>query len=135
MAEQTGWGVAPVFRVRDVRKAVGYYEDQLGFVCENGVVEGVGDEGAVYGIVHRSGCVIHLGRARTGHEIDPGESPNAIGAYVFVEDVDGLYKELCERGAKLLSEPVQQFYGLRDFVALDLDGYHLSFGWPSEGGD
>ncbi len=46
MAEQT-WDVAPVLRVRDVRKAVAYYIERLGFECEHGVVDGVGDEGAI----------------------------------------------------------------------------------------
>ena len=132
MAEQT-WGVAPVLRVHDVRKAVAYYVECLGFECEHGVVDGVGDEGAIYGIVRRGGCAIHLGRARSGHEIDPGKAPNALGAYVFIGDVDRLYQELRERGAQLLREPAPQVYGLRDFAVMDLDGYHVTFGQPTQG--
>jgi len=129
MAEPYPWAVAPVLRVADVRASVAYYVDKLGFECApEGIVDGGGDEGAIYGIVRRGEIAIHLGRKRDEHEIDAGIAPNALGAYVFVPDVHEIYAEFQRRGADLVQEPRVQPYGLEDITVRDLDGYHLGFG-------
>jgi catechol 2,3-dioxygenase-like lactoylglutathione lyase family enzyme len=97
------WTLAPVLRVRDVRASVRYYREKLGFECpEESIIEGIGSEGAIYAIVRREGIMIHLGRARTGHEIDPGRPPNALGAYLYVSDAKALHGELLNRGADVV---------------------------------
>ena len=126
------WDVAPVLRVRDVRRSVAYYRDCLGFDCpDDAVMDGGGDEGAIYAILRRDGVMVHLGRARTEHEIDPGRPPNAIGVYLFVEDVKPLFDDFRRRGAEVVSEPCVMSYGLEEIVVRDLDGYYLSFGAPA----
>jgi uncharacterized glyoxalase superfamily protein PhnB len=132
--EQTSWGLAPILRVRDVRAAAGYYRDKLGFECpESSISDGVGDEGAIYAIVRRQGATIHLGRARTGQKIDPGRPPNALGAYLFVPEVESLFEELTARGAEIVQEPRTAPWGFREVIVRDLDGYHLTFGSPAKG--
>ena len=131
MSEGPAWEVCPVLRVTDVRAAVEYYRRRLGFSCaDDSILDGVGAEGAVYGIVRRGHIAVHLGRRRTGHELDPGAEPNALGAYFQVPDVDALYEEFRSRGADLVREPLDEPYGMRDFAVRDLDGYHLAFGQP-----
>lgn len=126
------WSVAPVFRVRDVRAAAAYYRERLGFECpEESIHDGLGDEGAIYAIARRDGIEVHLGRCRTGQVIDPGRSPNALGAYFFVPDVEKLHAELAELGPRDLTAPKLAPYGLNEITVLDLDGYHLGFGTPA----
>jgi uncharacterized glyoxalase superfamily protein PhnB len=48
-----------------------------------------------------------------------------------VTDVDTLYAELRSRGARILVEPKNYPYGMRDFAITDLDGNQLSFGMDS----
>ena len=127
----SGWQIAPVLRVRDVRAAVAYYRDRLGFECpDESMMDGRGDEGAIYAIMRRGGVMIHLGRARRGHAIDPGRLPNAQGAYLYVDDVNGLFEQLREWGAEIVQEPRVASYGLLELIVRDPDGYYLTFGEP-----
>ena len=132
--EQAPWGLAPILRVRDVRAAAGYYRDKLGFECpETSISDGAGDERAIYAIVRRQGATIHLGRARTGQKIDPGRPPNALGAYLFVPDVETVFAELTARGAEIVQEPRTAPWGFREVIVRDVDGYHMTFASPAKG--
>ena len=51
---------------------------------------------------------------------------------MFVTDVDALYQELKSRGARVLNEPKDYPYGMRDFDNNDLDGNQLCFGMASK---
>jgi catechol 2,3-dioxygenase-like lactoylglutathione lyase family enzyme len=50
--------------------------------------------------------------------------------YFSVADVDAYHKQVTARGAKPLTEPTDQFYGIRDFFVRDLDGYRFAFNMP-----
>ena len=51
---------------------------------------------------------------------------------VFVTDVDALYEGLKSRGARLLNEPKDYPYGMRDFNVRDFDDNELCFGMESK---
>ena len=122
------WTVAPVFRVRDGRAAAEHYRGVLGFdVPEDRIHSGPGAEGAIYAICSRDGAEIHLGRAREGWRVDPGQRPNALGAYLRVSDVNGLHAEFVRRGANVVHPPTVEPWGDLVVVVTDLDGYELAF--------
>lgn len=50
--------------------------------------------------------------------------------YIRVDDVDAYYAEVIEKGGKAGCEPKNEFYGLRNFLIQDLDGYRLAFYAP-----
>ena len=52
-----------------------------------------------------------------------------VGAYFYVEvpDVDAYHGQITERGATPATSPHSEFYGIRDFVVADPDGYQLMF--------
>jgi uncharacterized glyoxalase superfamily protein PhnB len=111
-------GSAPVFVVADVRASVAHYRDVLGFRTEFTY-----GEPTFYAGVERDGVVIHLQAARAATR------PAGQGAMnVFVTDADALYRELRDRGARLLNEPADRPYGMRDFNVHDVDGNELCFG-------
>jgi uncharacterized glyoxalase superfamily protein PhnB len=113
---------APVFVVQDVLRSVAHYRDALGFR-----VEFTYGEPTFYAGVERDGVVIHLQAASETKRL-PGHG----AVNVFVTDVDALYEELKTRGARLLNEPQDYPYGMRDFDLYDLDGNQLSFGQESK---
>ena len=124
----SAWAIAPILRVADVRAAAAHYRERLGFeVPDDAIVDGIGEEGAIYAIASRDGVEVHLGRARSGWKIDPGEPPNALGAYIVVSDVRTLHAELRERGAEILQAPTIEPWGHLAIVVRDLDGYLLTF--------
>ena len=131
MAGEPKWEVAPVLRVRNVRAAVDYYREKLGFECpDDTIYDEIGVEGGIYAFVRRGEIQIHLGRARTDQRIEPGTSPNAQGVYLYVPDCVSLYEEFKRRGANIIQRPEVAFYGMNEVVVLDLDGYVITFGSP-----
>ncbi len=50
--------------------------------------------------------------------------------YIRVDDVDGYYADVVDRGGKPACEPKNEFYGLRNFMLQDQDGYRLAFYSP-----
>jgi len=82
-----------------------------------------------YAGVERDSVLVHLQAASDTKRI-PGQS----SVYVFVTDVDALYRELNGRGARVLAEPRDYPYGMRDFDVQDLDGNRLAFGMETARG-
>ena len=125
----TEWRASPILGVANVREAAEYYRDVLGFGLDAADVFQPSSEepGGVYAIVKRPGAWIHFQirrepappRVRAKIELD---------AYVYVDDVDGLYADLQRRGAVVLQPPVVLPYGLREMVVEDLNGYRVAFG-------
>lgn len=89
--------IAPQFVVPNVVAAAEYYRDVLGFQ-----VRGYFLDPPVYAIVARDSVEIHFGRADTGSAASPNIQRHAgsLDAYIWVNDLDPLYAELKERGAK-----------------------------------
>jgi catechol 2,3-dioxygenase-like lactoylglutathione lyase family enzyme len=109
---------ATLFVVSDVPASVAHYRDVLGF--EVGFLYG---EPTFYAGVERDEVGIHFQAARESKRL-PGQG----AANIFVTEVDALYAEFKARGARLLNEPRDRPYGMRDFDLLDPDGNHLCFG-------
>lgn len=88
-----------------------------------------------------SGVVVH-GEVRAGdqviwlHPAGPGyQSPRLLGAassmtVINVDDADAHYAASVERGAEIISEPVDQAYGVREYGARDPEGQLWYFHSP-----
>jgi uncharacterized glyoxalase superfamily protein PhnB len=115
---------APVFLVDDVVKTSGWYRDAMGFRVRFASA----DHG--FGIVNRDHLEIHLMRATIKGARNSVTAAREHGGdlYVFVSDADEVYAELKRNGVELLEEPADQFYGMRDFRARDVNGYVIGFG-------
>jgi uncharacterized glyoxalase superfamily protein PhnB len=85
--------------------------------------------------------VIMLGPASMRAE---WKSPRSLGGaitqsiYVYVDDVDAHFARACDAGAKIISEPKDQFYGDRNYEVQDHEGHRWVFGqhikdvdWPA----
>lgn len=119
---------SPYLLVDDVFQSAEYYRDVLGFGFEQ-----FWGEPPRFVMLVRDGVRIMLrAPAQPG-----GESvvrPNhlrveySFDLYANVDDVDALYAELRERGARLLYEPCDQPHDCREFEVEDLNGYRICFG-------
>ena len=105
--------------VPDVTAAAEYYRDVLGFS-----IRLIWGEPPSYAIVDRGDISINfiLTDSATGEDGDKG------GAYIIVDDVDALHAELVDRGVTVWGPPEDRDYPMRDFIAIDLNGYRLCFG-------
>lgn len=106
----------PEIPVRDVAQAAAYYEKNLGFKLDWG-----GEDGGIAGI-SKGNCRIFL--------TNPSfREPNGNSGPVLIwfnlkskEEVNRLYEEWKGTGARIVSEPEDKPWKLREFTATDLDG-------------
>jgi uncharacterized glyoxalase superfamily protein PhnB len=109
--------VTPVLQVADIPTALAFYRDTLGFT-EDFRYDNYA--GVTLGEVQLYLCA---------HTI--WKRPLGGGAVVILaEEVDDYCALIRQRGANILAEPADQFYGLRDFVLNDPDGNVLTFSAP-----
>jgi catechol 2,3-dioxygenase-like lactoylglutathione lyase family enzyme len=115
-------GSTTVFTVKNVMESLAYYRDKIGF----DVAFEYGKPTFYVGLC--SGEV-------TLHLISADQTPRQPGhgaVSIFVDDVDAVHADLVKRGAKVLKEPKDYDYGLRDFDVADLDGNMIFFGMESK---
>jgi len=113
---------ATVFVVSDIDASLVYYRDVLGFrvTFEYGAP-------LSYACLCCDEVALHLLAAAETKRL-PGHG----GVCIFVRDVDRLYAEVSARGARLLNQPEDRDYGMRDFDVVDADGNQVTFGMETD---
>ena len=123
-------GVVPVFLVDDVAATAEYYRDVLGF----GVDFLWGDE-PVYGRVVRDDAVIDFVRSEPPggrNSVAAAGLDHGADALIVVSDIEDVYVELQEKGAKVLVHLDAREYGMLDCMIEDINGYRLTIGGGNE---
>jgi uncharacterized glyoxalase superfamily protein PhnB len=116
----------PVIATADVQSSVDYYVNVLGF--EEHFIYG---DPPVYAGVQRDGALIYITH-------DPKFAAtlrdNALHPDVFlwVEDVDKVFAEHRQRGAKVVEEIADRPWDARQYVLEDPNGYYLKIAEPIE---
>jgi catechol 2,3-dioxygenase-like lactoylglutathione lyase family enzyme len=119
---------AAVLLVRDVVASANYYRDALGFTYSR-----FWGEPPAFVILTRDGMHLMLDQAPAGHTIVPNwkVDPGIWNVYFWVDDVDALFAEYQQRGAKIDYQLSDKPYDVREFGVQDLDGYDIGFGQPN----
>jgi uncharacterized glyoxalase superfamily protein PhnB len=115
--------IAPQFFTRDIRGALAYYQEKLGFECLSKWLDP-----PVYAIVARDKHAIHFRCAEPPTANSEKYSDELLDAYINVEDVDGLYAEYSARGVEFTRGLANTPWNMREFVVKDCDGRLLAFG-------
>jgi catechol 2,3-dioxygenase-like lactoylglutathione lyase family enzyme len=128
-------GIAPFFIVKDVRAALAFYRDRLGFDI---AFQGPEPDDVFFGIVERGAAMIML------KDIGVDPVPNYTrdikkgiarwDAYLHVPDPDALAAEFASRDVEFFQPLGNTHDGLRGFEVKDADGYMLFFGRPLQDG-
>ena len=120
-------GTAPVLLVRNVIDAANYYRDRMGFSYDR-----FWGEPPSFVILQRDGHHVMLKQATDPKHVIPHWTvlPNLWNIYFWVSNVEAVYQEMKDRGAKIDYELCEQPYGCREFGVQDLDGYDIGFGQP-----
>jgi uncharacterized glyoxalase superfamily protein PhnB len=118
-------GSAPVLFVRDVYAATEHYRDAMGFSF--GKIFG---EPPSFAILKRDNMYVMVKQIEDHKHIVPRWTVSAglWDMYFWVDDIDALYKEFVERGAKIDYGLCDQPYGCREFGTQDIDGHDIGFG-------
>lgn len=104
----------PILRVDDLKAAQRYYKEKLGFT-----VEWEDGEPPDFSAVKRGDAVFFLCEQCQGR--------GGNWSIVFVPDVDKLFKELTDRGAKIRRRPKNEPWKLREMHVADADGNVIRF--------
>ena len=107
--------IAPTMPVRDLERAIAFYQDMLGFAT-------VFHNPAVFALLRREGVRIGLQHANK-------RPPGTGNCYIWVEDIRSVYRELRDKGVSFEGDIAQRDeYDLTDFVIHDLDGNFIDIG-------
>jgi len=117
-------GMQPVLAVPDITATVEYYRDMFGFHID--FVSGDPP-------VHARVCTNPTSLTPTVHirfeSLGPGLAPSP-SVYLWVHvgaGLDQLFEKYRDLGVKVVQEPEDRPWGLRQFVVEDCNGYLLSF--------
>jgi uncharacterized glyoxalase superfamily protein PhnB len=108
---------AAVFGARDVTAAVAHYRDVLGFA-----VDFTWAEPPTYAGLRLGAANLHLAQSTRG---------TRSRVCLFCTDLDGLYRQLVENGARITQPITVEPYNMREFWVADLDDNELIFGEPT----
>jgi catechol 2,3-dioxygenase-like lactoylglutathione lyase family enzyme len=116
--------IAPVFRVVDLKRSLGFYRDQLGFGLDFCYEE-------FYASVSRDGCHVHLRCADpTPRDQADIERNEFIDACVIVQNAEVLAAAFQSAGVTFAVPLRRMPYGVEFYVS-DPDGYVLGFVQPA----
>lgn len=120
--------LTPNLMVDDVNATIDFYTSVLGLELRASVPE-TGSYN--WALVARDGIELMLQKRESLIEELPELAGHAgagvVTLYVRVDDVETLYEQVKE-SAVVVTEPHTTFYGAREFVIRDPNGYYLYFG-------
>ena len=111
--------VAPMIHVPDVAATVAWYE-ALGFELIDANDEGGEVDWAMVAWGEDAVMFNAGGRPANGERRE-------VDLYVTVENVDALHQRLKDH-VEVVQEPNDTFYGMREFIARDLNGFWVTIG-------
>ena len=121
--------IIPEVVVSDMDRSMEFYTS-LGFVQDN---EGIVDEkGSQWYSLAMGDATVWLLREDTVAGFDAGiQRGHGVHLYLSVDDVDSLYEKLKAGGrANIVRELETLWYGLREFLVADPDGYVWTINMP-----
>ena len=138
----------PYLRVADVKRSLAFYVEGLGF---DNVRQMEDENGVFWAWLEKDGMALMVsdrpsrfmdwfdlaeGNLHEHEHDDESEHFHGIESvhdgclnfvsYVYVDDVDAAHAELKGRGIEPLDEPEDKFYGVREFLLKDPDGYYYA---------
>jgi len=118
-SERKVTGTRHVLAVKDLKLEADYYLDKLGFERD---FTAPGWEFLSFGDfkVMLGECSDEMTAEETGN--------HSWFAHALVENVDDVYQEFIDRGAKILSPIADKPWGIRDFTVVTPDGHRIVFG-------
>lgn len=105
----------PILYSADINRSISYYVDVLGF--DKSWVWG---EPVSFGSVSKNNVEIFFCKEDQGN---PG-----TWAFVFLDDIDAFHEKIKSKGAKIIVEPTNREWGVREMLVEDPDGHCIRFG-------
>lgn len=126
--QMPNYTVIPSLRVRDMKPALDFYTNVLGFVIQRGTADEDNvslNRGEAHFMIERPGTFYSEAYNAAIRERMGGLSPHAI--YVEAPDLEELHGKLVAAGAKVLDPLATRPWGQAEFTVEDPDGNWLTF--------
>jgi len=119
--------VNPYLIVKDLSNATKFYEEAFGLKTRMTMPDEKGNPMHAE-VVHKDG-VIMMGQENPGQG---AKSPSSLGGspvslYLYVDDVDSVFSRAKEKGAEVIMEPKEQFWGDKMCAVKCPEGYMWNF--------
>jgi uncharacterized glyoxalase superfamily protein PhnB len=125
--------VCPEFFVPDVGAAIDFYAGKLGFALYRVDPPSEPSSRSEFAIVTLGRAVVMFARddlyEALGGRVESRRGV-AIDVRIMVDDVDAVYERCRANGVQIVHEIADRYYGLRDFVIADSNGFRLRFASP-----
>jgi uncharacterized glyoxalase superfamily protein PhnB len=122
---ELGWTIfneaIPVVHVNDSAAAEEFYCNGLGFRLLSAYRSREPSRDPCYLALVRDKAHLHVTSFKDGHA-------GVSAIYIFVEDVNTLYRESVGRGVQVPHSPIDQTWGTREISVSDPDGNKILFG-------
>ena len=112
--------VVPMIHVPDVRAAVEWYQ-RIGFAVKRTWDDG--GEGLSFAVLAFGSAEVMFNQGGRPSDARRRE----VDLYVYTEGVDRLHQELAG-AVEVVEEPHDTFYGNRELIVRDLNGFWITFG-------
>jgi len=114
----------PVIATDDIEKSLLYYTNVLGFEFDfkygdPTVYAGIRSEEAEIYFTYDPDLVVAIKEQKLNPEI-----------FIWIPDADYLFKEHSLNGAEIIEAIADRPWGSRQYVIIDINGYHLKFAQP-----
>lgn len=122
--------VSPTLAVRDMKQAIQFYRDSLGFKMGMAFPDADNPE---YSDLSKDGMVIML--IPTVNLGIGAEERLGIGVNLYMQidgNIDEYYDEIKSKGIKFIVDIKDEPFGIRDFTVEDINGYKLTFNQVSK---
>ena len=106
--------VTPFLLVKDAKKLIEFLKEAFGATEKS--CHQLPDGKIMHAELHMGDSIIMMGEANDRWP------PVPCMLYLYVEDVDSVYKKAVQAGGRSLREPTTEFYGDRSAGVLDLEG-------------
>ncbi|HEV8186462.1 MAG TPA: VOC family protein [Pyrinomonadaceae bacterium] len=113
--------LVPMIHVPDVRATVDWYES-IGFRVSDTYDNGTPD-GLSFAILRFGNGLVMFNQ---GGETST-KRRREVDLYAYTDNVDRVYSELKDR-VDVIKEPHDTFYGMREIIIRDLNGFWITFG-------
>jgi catechol 2,3-dioxygenase-like lactoylglutathione lyase family enzyme len=111
--------VRSVLAVKDLAISVAFYRDVLGLSLDF--------EAPGWAFLSRGRFEVMLGECADAMSADE-TGDHSYFAYVSVEGIDDLYRELCAKNVPRVQELSDKLWGMREFGVRTPDGHRIMFG-------
>ncbi|MET1413896.1 VOC family protein [Roseibium sp. HPY-6] len=107
--------VYPTFAAPDIEDTCNWYVDKLGFT-----IRFLWGDPPTHGAILLGGACVHFWKGA------PQLNENWL--YFDIDDLDAMYQRARENAVEISREPETYPWGMREFNAVDLNGYNIRFG-------